>query len=224
MTQATNLALLDTLQYRAPYVNFDPRTYPAYWERQQYPLRYLDAIGIEIICDMLLAQLSPKEVGSILQVSQYMLLKWVQADEERRKEWDWALNQEADNQMYQGRDLLVNALGKDQLDKADKIAGHLRYMAKGFGSKRWGQKVDVTGVNTGATVSYNFNIALTPEQREKAIEGQSREIKQEEKPALDFKELLGSGLHAVDLTIPGNEKMSYEEAKGCDEESGESTV
>lgn len=211
------LSVLDQMRYRAARNFPDPRSYEAFYTKHLYPKKYLDAIGIEVFVDHILNQFSPKEIAVAYCISQNYLLRWVQADPVRKEQWDWALEQEADNMMFEARDMLKNAFAPPDkaLDKAEKLANHNRLMAKGFGAKRWGQKVDVSGLPAGATVTYNFNVALLPEQKEKLVEQKKRTIegkKEEETVQFDFKNYLGSGLDAVDLTIP-KEDMGYEEAK-----------
>jgi hypothetical protein len=214
------LELLERLSYKAPFKNFDPRSYPAFYEKHMYPGKYLNAIGIEQICDLLLNQFSPKEISILLQISQSFLLRWVQADSQREKDWEWALQQEADNLMFDARDKLAAAFvpADKQLDKAEKVANHNRLMAKGFGQKRWGQRVDQVGLGIGAGVIYNFNVALLPGQQEQIVRERERVIegKVEENPpvAFSFDTFLGSAQGAVDLSIPREEKLSYEEAQG----------
>lgn len=214
------LELLERLSYRAPFKNFDPRSFPAFYEKHLYPGRYLDAIGIEQICDLLLNQFSPKEISILLQISQSFLLRWVQADVEREKDWEWALQQEADNMMFEARDKLDAAFvpADKALDKAEKQANHNRLMAKGFGQKRWGQKVDVSGVGAGMGVTYNFNVALLPGQQEKLIREKERVIegKKEENPevAFSFEQFLGSVQHVdLSLGLGKKEELTYEEAE-----------
>lgn len=214
----TGLTTLEDMRYRAPFVAFDPRSYDAYWEKHKYPHKYLDAVGIELVCEMVLNQYSPKQIAQVLQVSQVLLKKWIEADPVKEKQWEWALNHEADNQIFEARDILASApLVPEALNKAEKQANHLRAMAKGFGTRRWGQKVDVKGDFNVATVSYSFNIALTQDQKQ-AIESTAKLIT-EEKPqdqVIDFKELIGSGLNAVDITVP-EEDLNATEAKAIEQ-------
>lgn len=214
------LELLERLSYKAPFKNFDPRSYPAFYEKHIYPAKYLNAIGIENICELLLNQFSPKEIAILLHISQSFLLRWVQADSLREKEWEWALQHEADNLMFEARDKLKAAFvpADKALDKAEKIANHNRVMAKGFGQKRWGQKGDLTNLGTGANVTYNFNVALTPDQI-REIHKKERVIEHDKDPnppvEFSFNNFVGSGLDAVDLTLglKRKEELSYEEAK-----------
>jgi hypothetical protein len=214
----TPLQILDKIQYKAPFKHFDPRSYDAFYSKHTHPLQYLEAIGMEIITDLLLNQFSPKQIATALQISQHILMRWIDNDAERKAEWEWALNHEADNLMFEARDKLEEVFvpSDKQLDKAEKIANHKRIMAKGFGQKRWGQKVDVSGIAAGATVTYNFNVGLLPEQQERLVREKASVIEHKGDPnppvSFDFTNYLGSGLNAIDLTIP-KEDMNYEEAK-----------
>lgn len=222
MGNDVDLSLLEGIRYRAPLKDFDPRSYEAYWSKQTHPFKYLDAIGIELISDLLLHQYSPKQISETLQISQYLLLRWVGADEEREKAWEWALAKEADNQMYEARDILDEVgLLPEAISKAEKQANHRRNMAKGFGNKRWGQKVDVEGKFSFATVSYNFDIALKPEQQEKIINGQAQLVKEEPAGLIDFNELIGSGM-TIPIDIPRmKEEITNAEAESLEAEQTE---
>jgi hypothetical protein len=151
----------------------------------------------------------------------------VQADPQREKDWEWALTHEADNLMYEARDKLASAYAPPDkaLDKAEKQANHNRIMAKGLGQKRWGQRENALGGPVGATVSYNFNVALLPGQQERVIREQHRvvESKVDENPPVEFslEGFLGSGMNEIDLAIPP-EDMGYEEAKGQESSSEDS--
>lgn len=214
----TPIGLLEQMQYRSPVGFPDPRSYDTYHDRRLFPKQYLDSIGIDVFVDHILQQFSPKQIAIAYGISQSYLLRWVQLDTERREKWDWALEQEADNMMFDARDKLERAYvpADKALDKAEKLANHNRLMAKGFGQKRWGQKVDVSGLPTGATVTYNFNVALLPGQQEQLVKQKGRLLEQEDKKnnldAFNFQNFVGSGLDAVDLSIP-DEKMGAEEAR-----------
>jgi hypothetical protein len=214
------MELMQQLQYRAPFKGFDPRSFTSYWSKHKDPIGYLDAIGIEVVVDLLLNQHSPKQIATLLQVSQVLLHKWVHLDEEREKTWEWALNIEADNEMFEGRDLLNNVKPiAEHISKASKQAEHLRYMAKGFGGARWGNKVDIKNTSQ-ATVTYNFNVALTSEQKA-AIEGEARVVKNGqalEQGGLDLNELIGAGLSDIDLMAGGKNEVSEEEARLIEQE------
>lgn len=212
----TPLGILEQMRYRSPVGFPDPRSYDTYHDRRMFPKRYLDSIGIDVFVDHILNQFSPKQIAITYGISQSYLLRWVHVDQERKDKWEWALEQEADNMMFDARDKLERAYvpADKALDKAEKLANHNRLMAKGFGQKRWGQKVDVSGLPSGATVTYNFNVALLPGQEEKLIRDKSvvaEQGKQENLDSFNFNNFLGSG-GQLDLAIP-DEKMGFEEAK-----------
>jgi hypothetical protein len=219
--QPSQLEVLERIRYQAPFKSFDPRQYDAWYTKHLFPVRLLEAVGMENICNFLLNQISPKDISIMLGISQHIMMRWIDASAERRADWEWALSHEADNLMYEARDKLEAAyVPPDKaLDKAEKQANHNRIMAKGFGQKRWGQRVDAAGMPLGATVTYNFNIALLPGQQEKLIRERERVIehKGELNPpvSFNFENYLGSGTNVVDLTLGlgKKEEMSYEEAQ-----------
>lgn len=219
------LEVLERIQYKAPFKSFNPHAFPAFYTKHTHPIRYLDSIGIDTITDLLLNQFSPKEIATVLQVSQHILMRWVEADVERGKAWEWALVHEADNLMFEARDKLESAFvpADKALDKAERIANHNRLMAKGFGPKRWGQKVDVSGISSGAGVTYNFNVALLPKQQEQLIKEREKIIEykkanEEDEEGLkgfSLEKFIGSGVGAVDLSLglKPKEELDYEEAQ-----------
>ena len=220
------LEALEKLRYRAA-TNFpDPRSYDTFYTKHTHPQRYLDSIGIEIFVDHLLNQSSPKEIAIAYQISLSYILRWVQADAEREKQWEWALVHEADNLMFDARDKLDAAFVPPDkaLDKAEKQANHARLMAKGFGQKRWGARENAAGgLAAGASVIYNFNVALLPGQQEQILREKERvieHVKVEEDVGVSFniEQYLGSKQGAVDLTVPKEETLSYEEAHAQEQE------
>jgi hypothetical protein len=215
------LEALEKLRYRAASNFPDPRAYDTFYTKHLHPKRYLDSIGIEVFVDHLLNQSSPKEIAIAYQISLSYILRWVQADAEREKQWEWALVHEADNLMYEARDKLDAAFVPPDkaLDKAEKQANHARLMAKGFGQKRWGARENAAGgLAAGASVIYNFNVALLPGQQEQILRDKERvieHVKVEDNPVVEFdiNKYLGSKQGAVDLTIPKEEVLNREEAQ-----------
>ena len=217
------LEALERLRYRAA-VNFpDPRSYDTFHIKHLHPKRYLDSIGIEIFVDHLLNQSSPKEISAAYCISLSYLLRWVQADAERERQWEWALVHEADNLMFDARDKLDAAFAPPDkaLDKAEKQANHARLMAKGFGQKRWGARENAAGgLAAGASVIYNFNVALLPGQQEQILREKERvieHVKVEEDVGVSFsmEKYLGSrqGTVDIDLGLAKKEELSHEEAQ-----------
>jgi hypothetical protein len=209
------------MRYVKSLSEFNPRSFhDEYIDRVKQPRVYLDAVGIDFICEAILNGFSPKEIARQLNIPQTIMLKWIQADDEKYSYYRWALEQEADNQMYDARDKIDNApLISEAISKASKQAEHRRYMAKGLGPSRWGNKVDVNQ-NTTATLSYNFNIALDASQRQKVIEGESKRIDESADETLNMDNLIGPGLNVLDFCIP-NEGMGYEEARAQETETDE---
>lgn len=200
-------------RYIPAVANFDPRQYgwSDYLNRKTAPWKHLDNIGISRICEMLSYGMSPKRIAEKIGLSSAVIAKWIEADTGRNEEYQWAFSQYADNAMYDAREIIDDAHpDSDSLKKAALQADHRRHMAKGFGVKRWGNKVDVNQ-NVNATVSYNFNIGLLPAQKA-ALEGEARRVEKDSVGPVDINELLGPGIDVVDLSVPNNTGMTYEEA------------
>lgn len=211
MSLDTNLKM----RYQAPFEGFNPRAdWQAYQNRLHDPWGYLDSIGIHVVVEMLHHGLHPRAISRQLNVSQNVLLKWIEVDDDRRSQYDWAFENAATNEMYDARDIVDSCgLTSEEINKAGKQAEHRRHLAKGLGARRWGAKLDVNATTT-ATVNYNFNVELLPHQKQ-ALEGQAQRIEKDQQiQPLDFNELLGSGLGAIDLSIGVKDKdgLSYEEA------------
>jgi len=208
-------------RYNKALSEFNPRAYLGYWDRVRNPWTYLDQVDIETICEFLLMDASPREIAQALVIPQRVMLAWVNNEGSRQNAYEEAFQQAADNQMYDAKDLLENTpLYNEAISLAGKRAEHLRHMAKGMGGRRWGNKVDVNQ-NLTATVSYQFNIALDDKQKARVIEGEARRIEatQQGPTGLDLNELVGAG-GRIDLSV-GKEKMTYEEAQACEENSDE---
>ena len=141
---------------------FNPRAYPSYWDRQKQPWKFLDDVGIDTICEFIMNGFSPMYIKQQLSLPQSNIMAWINADDERKTKYDEAFAVNADNEMYAARDILDNVpWHSEAISKAGKQAEHRRHMAKGFGAKRWGSKLDVnTSVAVG--VSFNFDVGLLP--------------------------------------------------------------
>lgn len=217
-----SLDLATKLKYMAPFRGYDFRQpHETYQGRQKDPWRYLDVnVGVEKICEMLMHGIGPRDIAHAINLAQGVIMKWIEADQDRLNAYEWAFAHYADNTMYEARDILDNApLLSEAINKAGKQAEHRRHMAKGFGAKRWGNKVDINQTMQ-ATVSYNFNVALLPQQKA-ALEGQYTQVSKDAPPMVNFNDLLGGSNAAADLVIPGKEKMSYEEAEANEKGSEE---
>lgn len=192
---------------------FNPRAYPSYWDRQKQPWKFLDDVGIDTICEFIMNGFSPMYIKQQLSLPQSNIMAWINADDERKTKYDEAFAVNADNEMYAARDILDNVpWHSEAISKAGKQAEHRRHMAKGFGSKRWGAKIDVNQ-STTATVHYNFNIALDDKQKAQVIEGESRRIGVETPQVLDINQLLGAAVNAVPITIPEKNPLTGDEAR-----------
>jgi hypothetical protein len=190
--------------------------------RLRDPWAYLDAISVEKICDFVLDGFSPQYIANEIGLSQRIILKWIEADPDRRMHYHWALDAHADNMMYEGLEIIDNVDEEQSaIAKASKQIEHRRHMASGFGAKRWGKKLDVNQTST-ASVTYNFNIALTEEQKIKTIEQNSRPKALEHAvDVLDLNSLVGYDATGVPLGIPREEDITYEEAQAIEEKSGQ---
>jgi hypothetical protein len=216
-----NLKMLDPVlkqRYSALHSGFDRYAFKELFEdRFRNPWPYLDAIGIDKICDFVLDGFPPQYIASEIGLPQRTILKWIEADGERAQAYAWALNANADNLMYEGLDI-IDGVAEEQaaISKASKQIEHRRHMASGFGAKRWGKKIDVNQ-NQTASVTYNFNIALSEGQQEKLINDQrSRPLSAENvADVLDLNSLVGVDLSKVPLSVPG-ETLSYEEAEAIE--------
>jgi len=200
-------------RYHPTLANFNPRAYSKYWDRQKDPWGYLDQVGIEVPCEMLLCDAHPREIANAIGVTQRVLLAWVNNDSARQNAYEEAYQQAADNQMFDAKQLLADTPWVNEAISINgKRAEHARHMAKGLGSRRWGNKVDINQ-NMTATVSYQFNIALDDKQKAQVIEGESRRVGGVPNaiPQLDFNDLIGPG-SSIDLGIGKDKGMSYEEA------------
>src|ERR1700679_1646666 len=149
-------------QYIPALAGFNRRAYDSYWDRQKQPWRFLDDVGIDAICEFIMNGFSPMYIKGELSLPLGTIMAWINSDDERKTKYDEAFAINADNEMYEARDLLDNApLLNEAISKAGKQAEHRRHMAKGFGAKRWGSKLDVnTSVAVGA--SFNFDVGLLP--------------------------------------------------------------
>lgn len=206
------------MRYSAPLHKFNPRSnWELYINRMKRPIEYLDDIGIYPICEMILMGCGPRDVAIELGISQTILLKWIEDDSDRKKQYEWAINAEGDNKMYEAMKILDDApLDPVAIGKAAKQAEHRRHMAKGMGAKRWGNKVDVNQ-NVQATLSYSFDIAVRTSDVSSArvISGEAKKI--EETKPFDFNDLLGAG-SAADLLVNEKDGLTYEEAKAQEED------
>lgn len=214
------LSTQSRLRYVAPLNDFNPRAYWDEWQdRQRKPWVYLDAVGIERICDMLFAGLSPKEISRTIGLGLAVILKWIDGDDYRREQYEWALNAEADNMMFEARDVIRDApLVPEAINKAGKLAEHYRHMSKGFGQKRWGQKVDVNA-NIGVSLNYHFDVGLTEVQKAKAIEGESRRVEALTAPVeqFDINNMLGAAEETIPLGTGLKDELTSDEARGNEE-------
>jgi hypothetical protein len=203
------------IKYCAPLKEFNRYEYPSYQHRMQDPWGYLDEVGIDTVCEFILNGVSPREMCRQINVSQRIINAWLRADEGRLAAYEQAFQEEADNMMFEGKEILNNTpMLSEAISLSEKKANHLRLMAKGFGSKRWGSKVDVNAT-IGVSLNYSFDVGLLPEQQARIIEGECKAI--EQAPAvLDVNELIGAG-GAADLIIPKTEHLTYEEAKAQEE-------
>lgn len=210
------------MKYCAPLKEFNRWEYPSYQKRLLDPWAYLDEVGIDTICEFILNGVSPREMCRQLNVSQRVVNAWIRADESRVAAYEQAFQEEADNMMFEGKEILQNTPWQTEaISLSEKRANHLRLMAKGFGSKRWGNKVDVNAT-VAIGVSYSFDVGLLPNQKAAAIEGECKAIEQPQE-TLDINELIGAG-GTKDLIIPKSECLTYEEAKAQEEGAGEEST
>lgn len=202
--------------YIPALAGFNPRAYDSYWNRRKEPWQFLTDVGIETICEFIMNGFSPMYIKGQLSIPLSNLTAWINADDERKTKYDDALAVAADNAMYEARDILDDApLLNEAISKAAKQAEHRRHMAKGFGYKRWGSKLDVnTSVAVG--VSFNFDVGLLPAQTA-AIEAQATRLPSaNQAPPLDLNELIGPAINVVPIAIP--EKHPLTGAEACAQE------
>jgi hypothetical protein len=206
--------------HNGPELSFNPIGYAGFDQKSIYPWRYLNAVSIDKICEMVLHGWSPKKIAKEVRVSQLTLKAWIEGDDERLAQYNRSLEYQADNMQFDALEILDNApLISEAINKAGKQAEQRRVMAGGFGKSRWGKQLQVDQ-KTAATVHYNFNIALDDKQKAQVIEGESRRVGAEPLPELDINDLIGSGLGAVDLSIGVKDGLTYEEALGQEEPDG----
>jgi hypothetical protein len=200
-------------QYIPALAGFNPRAYDSYWDRKKQPWKFLDDVGIDAICEFIMNGFSPMYIKGQLSLPLGTITAWIGADDERKAKYEEAFAINADNEMYLARDLLDDApLLNEAISKAGKQAEHRRHMAKGFGAKRWGSKLDVnTSVAVG--VSFNFDVGLLPTQQA-AIEAKATHLPAaNQAPALDLNELIGPAINVVPIAIPEKQPLTSEEAR-----------
>jgi hypothetical protein len=200
-------------QYIPSLRGFNPRAYPGYWNRRKEPHVYLNQIGIDTICEFIMNSFSPTYIKQQLDVPQMVIMAWIDADDERKSKYEYAFQVEADNAMYEARDILDDApLMNEAISKASKQAEHRRHMAKGFGSKRWGSKLDVNA-SVAVGVSFNFDVGLLPAQKA-ALEGEAIRLPSaNQAPPLDLNELIGPAINVVPIEIPEKQPLTGAEAR-----------
>lgn len=174
--------LLEEIRTSPYFKHFEPRSYDTYFDRYQFPIAFLEDIGIEKICELVEHGWSLMKVAKALDLSIRVVRRWIANNPVYQREFDMAERWSADQYMDKAEDVLLEApLLSEALNKAGKLSAHYELRAKYLNKEKYGTtnvKIDAT-LNQG--VSYVFNI--TPQKPKQIIEGDYKELEHTPPPS-----------------------------------------
>jgi len=104
----------------------------------------LDALGIDEICEMIIAGKFYREIARDLGITHWSVIEWVAADAERSRRVQESRRLSAQAFEEQAVEAITNAKDKLDLMKAKELAHHYRWKASKIAPKEYGDKLAVT--------------------------------------------------------------------------------
>lgn len=171
---------LESLQ-ASPYLRaFQPRAYPLYDVRHYRPREYLASIGVEKISELVQHGFSLGEICNLVDVSMYVMRKWITQTPGAMKEIEEARLFAADEERAQAKRVLYDQRAYPDTPRAKAIADFHLWTAERWNKDLYGTKQVKLDANLNVGVSYEFiirdgNKAATPSNAQ-VLEGVFAEV------------------------------------------------
>lgn len=166
-TERDRQRILGKVNSIAFYEKFNPRAYTTYWTRLQYPLEYLEQVGIEKVAELTHHGLSPGEIAKLLCINSLIVRRWVESCPEYEEEIERARRYIGNERAYQAlRVLEASSTAPEDLAKAKALSG--AYMSHSQSQDRpgWG-KHQTVDQKISATMNYSFDLTANPVVRQR---------------------------------------------------------
>ena len=142
--------------------DFDPHRYAAYYSRVYNVRGYLDQVGIYTICDLVERGNGMYAIAEKLDISTTALRNWVNSRQEYRTLVNEAYRYAGDAYAFKAEAAFENAVTKEQIAVAGKLAEHYRWMASRLDKERYGEVKE----GKQAPAPTILNLVLTPQTQE----------------------------------------------------------
>lgn len=144
------------------FEDFNPRSYDTYWYRLQYPVDYLEQVGIEKIAELVHHGFSPSEIAKMLCISSLVLRRWTESRAEYEDEIERSKRYIGNERAYQAlRVVEKSSTNPEELAKAKALSGVYMAHAQAQDKPTWG-KHQTVDQKISATMSYSIDLSAAP--------------------------------------------------------------
>lgn len=147
------------------------------------PYQFLESVGLTSVLEHIYRGNTIMDVADELSISITVLLRWIEENGHALKV-ETAEQISADFYVSEGTRLLRKATTDFELKKAKEVASHGRWLASKLDKSKFGGDTQQAG-NTGATVTYIFNVGNKTQQAKMGAEPIDVTPSRQELPILD---------------------------------------
>lgn len=183
------MRILENVRGNQYFRGFEPRGYDTYQDRLYNPIAYLEDVGIEKIGELVQHGYSLMDISKLLSISSRVMRRWIGSSHDYLDEIESARVFSADEYAHRGLRVLEAApAAPEEINRAGKIAEHLRWLASKYDKEMFGTNTLNLKSSHEEQVTYNFNVDRQPIAP--FIEASAKIINKLPKPKLNLADLL----------------------------------